>query len=400
MDCADPSIWSLRVSPIRPMIRKLEPSGIMKVALAALDDPKVIALWFGESDIPTPPFIREAAKRALDEGRTFYSYARGHLPLRAALLDYHRRHYGIALDPDRLSVPGSTMLSVAIACQCLVEKDDEVVLIAPYWPNIRTVVEVLGGRPVEVRLEEGPKRWWLDLDRVAAAISRRTKAIYVNSPANPTGWVATREELGALLDLCRRHGLGLISDEVYHRHVYEGRSPAPSALELAGDDEPVFVLNGFSKAWAMTGWRLGWMVHPRHLAGPMAVLAEINNTGATSFAQYGGIAALEQGEPFVADFVARCRRNRDLVVSRLGTHPRIRLLQPQGAFYAFPKIEGLKDGLAFCRRLVAEAQIGLAAGYSFGAGNEAHIRLCFAIAPERLEVALDRLCAVLDQTVT
>lgn len=387
------------MSPIRPTIQRLEPSGIMKVALGALDDPEVIALWFGESDIPTPAFICEAAKRALDEGRTFYSYARGHLPLRTALLDYYRRHYGIELHADRLSVPGSTMLCVAIACQCLVEKDDEVVLIAPFWPNIRTVVEVLGGRPVEVRLEEGPERWWLDLDRVAAAISRRTKAIYVNSPANPTGWVATRDELEALLNLCRRHGLALISDEVYHRHVYEGRGPAPSVLELAADDEAVFVLNGFSKAWAMTGWRLGWMVHPRHLAGPMAVLAEINNTGATAFAQYGGIAALQQGEPFVADFVARCRHNRDLVVSRLGAHPRIRLLPPQGAFYAFPKIEGLKDSLAFCRRLVAETKVGVAAGYSFGAGNEAHIRLCFAIAPERLETALERLCAVLDRTV-
>jgi aspartate/methionine/tyrosine aminotransferase len=385
------------VSPIRTAIRELELSGITKIAIGALDDPEVVPLWFGESDIPTPAFVREAAKRALDEGRTFYSYARGHLALREALRDYHRRIYGLDLHPDRLSVPGSTMLCVMIAAQCLVEKDDEVVLIAPYWPNIRTVVQVLGGRPVEVRLEEGPERWWLDLDRVAAAIGPRTRAVYVNSPSNPTGWIASREELAALLDLSRRHGLALISDEVYHRNVYEGRDPAPSVLELAGDDEPVFVLNGFSKAWAMTGWRLGWMVHPRHLAEPMAVLAEVANTGETSFAQYGGIAALREGEPFVAEFVARCRRNRDLVMATLGAHPRVRLLRPQGAFYAFPRIERLGDSLAFCRRVLAEAKVGTAAGYTFGKGNEAHIRLCFAIATERLERALDRLLEVLDR---
>lgn len=386
------------MSPIRSTIEQLRLSGIMRIAIGALEDPEVIPLWFGESDLPTPDIIREAAKRALDEGRTFYSYARGHRLLREALLTYHRRLYGLDLHPDRMSVPGSTMLSVMIAGQCVIEPNDEIVLISPYWPNVRTVVEVLGGRPVEVRLEEGPERWWLDLDRVTRAIGPRTKAIYVNSPSNPTGWIASRDELAALLALCRRHGLALIADEVYHRNVYDGRDPAPSVLELAGDDEPVFVLNGFSKAWAMTGWRLGWMVHPKHLAEPMAVLAEVNNTGATSFAQYGGIAALEQGEEFVRAFVARCRRNRDLVQERLGAHPRVRLLRPQGAFYAFPKIEGLRDSLAFCRRLLAEARVGTAAGYSFGAGNEGHIRLCFAIAPERLEPALDRLLQVLDRT--
>lgn len=388
---------ALVLTPIRPVVQRLELSAIMRVAIQALGDPEVVPLWFGESDLPTPSFIRDAAKRALDEGRTFYSFARGHRPLREALLAYHRRLYGIDLDPDRVTVPGSTMLTVVIACLCTVERDDEVILISPYWPNIRTVVQLLGGRPVEVRLEEGPEQWWLDLDRVAQAIGPRTRAIYVNSPANPTGWIASRDELAALLELCRRHGLALIADEVYHRFVYEGRDPAPSLLELADPEEPAFVLNGFSKSFAMTGWRLGWLVHPRGLAEPMAVLAEVLNTGATSFAQYGAIAALEQGEDFVSAFVARCRRNRDLVVERLGGHPRVRLLPPRGAFYAFPQIRGLGDSLAFCRRLLAEEKVGTAAGYGFGAGNAGHIRLCFAIASERLEQALERLCAFLDR---
>jgi aspartate aminotransferase len=385
------------MSPIRPEIEALELSGIGKIAIGALDDPDVIPLWFGESDIVTPDFVRDAAKQALDEGRTFYSYARGQTALRTALKRYNDRLYGIDLDPDRITVPGSTMLSVMIACQCVVGPGDEVVLISPYWPNIRTVVQVLGGRPVDLRLREGPERWALDLDQLASAIGPRTRAIYVNSPSNPTGWIMSVDEQKALLDLCRRHGLALISDEVYHRNVFEGPDPAPSFVTLAGPDEPVFILNGFSKGWAMTGWRLGWMLAPKRLVEKMAVLAEVNQTSATAFVQFGGVAALEEGEPFVKGFVERCRRNRDLVMETLGRHPRVSLLEPQGAFYAFPKIEGVTDSLAFARRVLAEAKVGIAAGYTFGKGNESHIRLCFAIGTERLETALRRLVELLDR---
>lgn len=383
--------------PIRPHIAALELSGIGKVALGALDDPEVIPLWFGESDIVTPPFIRDAAVRALDEGKTFYGYTRGHLPVREALRHYHARLYGLALDPDRISLVGSTMLGVQIACQCLLGSGTEIILISPYWPNIRTVAELQGASVVEVRLREGPQRWRLDMEEVAAAVTPRTRAIYVNSPSNPTGWVMSGDEQAAVLALCRRHGLGLIADEVYHRNVMNGPGPAPSFLTLAEPDEPVFVLNGFSKAWAMTGWRLGWIVHPRRLATPMSVLAEVSNTGATAFAQYGAIAALEEGEAFVASFVARCRVNRDLVMEILGGHPRVSLLPPAGAFYAFPRIEGCADSLVLAQRILAEAKVGTAAGYTFGRGNEGHLRLCFAIATERLEVALRRIGDVLDR---
>ena len=385
------------MSPIRPLIENLELSGIGKIAHGALEDPEVIPLWFGESDLVTPAFVRDAAKRALDGGKTFYSYTRGHTPVREALRRYHARLYGLDLDPERISLVGSTMLAVQIACQCLVEQGDEVILVSPYWPNIRTVAELQGATTVDVRLREGPERWWLDMDEVAAAIGPRTKAVYVNTPANPTGWVMTGDEQAALLALCRRHGLGLIADEVYHRHVLDGPGPAPSFLGLADPEEPVFVLNGFSKAWAMTGWRLGWMVHPARLATAISVLAEVSNTGATAFAQYGGIAALEEGESFVAGFVERCQRNRDAVIDILGTHPRVALLRPQGAFYAFPRIEGCADSLALARRILDETRVGTAAGYTFGVGNEGHLRLCFAIATDRLTEALHRIVGVLDR---
>lgn len=382
--------------PIREEIAALELSGIGKVAIGALHDPEVIPLWFGESDLVTPAFIREAAKRALDEGRTFYNYPRGVLPLREALQRYHQRIYGLDLHPDRITVPGSTMISVLAAVQTLAARGDEVILIGPYWPNVRTVCLMTGARPVDVRLEESAGRWHLDLERVAAAITPRTRAIYVNSPSNPTGWVMTAEGQQGLLDLCRRHGVGLVADEVYHRNMLVGGDPAPSFLSIAEPDEPVFVLNGFSKAWAMTGWRLGWMVHPRNLVGPMGVLAECGNTGATVFVQYGGIAALEEGEGFLAEFNARCRHNANLVMEVLGAHPRIRLLRPEGAFYAFPRIEGVTDSLAFALRVLNRAKVGIAPGYTFGPDNGDHVRLCFAIASDRLEEALHRIVGVLD----
>ena len=323
------------MSVIRPEISALELSGIGKIAIGALDDPEVIPLWFGESDIVTPDFIRDAAKAAMDAGKTFYSYTRGHTALRQALHRYHRRIYGIDLD----------------------------------------------------------------LDAVAAAVGAKTRAVYVNSPSNPTGWIMREDEGRALLELCRRHGLGLISDEVYHRNVFDGPDPAPSFVTLAEPEEPVFVLNGFSKAWAMTGWRLGWMITPSGMAETMAVLAECNNTGSTAFAQYGGVAALDDGEPFVAEFVARCRRNRDAMMAILGSHPRVRLAAPAGAFYAFPRIEGIGDGLAFCRRVLAEAKVGMAPGYTFGPGNEAHFRLCFARRTEEVEEAARRIVQVIDRGV-
>jgi len=385
------------MGPIREEIAALELTGISRVAATAMHDPDVIPLWFGESDLVTPAFIRDAAKQALDEGRTFYNYPRGILSLREALQRYHDRVYGIDLHADRISVVGSTMLSVVTALQCLAARGDEVILIGPYWPNVRYACTTLGAGHVDVRLAEGDGRWHLDLDAVQRAITPRTRAIYVNSPSNPTGWVMTRTGQEALLELCHRHGLGLIADEVYHRNVLTGIDPAPSFLQLAGPDEPVFVLNGFSKAWAMTGWRLGWMVHPQSLVKQMAVLAECNNTGATVFAQYGGIAALEGGEPFLAEFNARCRHNRDLVMDLLGTHPRVHLLRPEGAFYAFPRIAGVTDSLAFARRVLAEVKVGIAPGYTFGVGNEDHVRLCFAIATDRIEDALGRLISVLDQ---
>ena len=385
------------MSPIRPDISKLVRSGIARIAVGSLDDPDVIPLWFGESDIVTPSFIRDAAQTALAEGQTFYSNSRGSLSLRQALHDYHQRLYGIDLADERIIVPGSTMLGVLLAGQCMLEKGDEILLIGPYWPNIGSVADICGATTREVRLREGPGRWWLDLNEVEDTLTPATKCVYVNTPSNPTGWIMSVEEQQALLDLCRKRGIGILSDEVYHRNVFTGRDPAPSFLEIADEDEPVFVINGFSKGWCMTGWRLGWLIGPKNLAEPLAVLAECNNTGSTVFTQAGGIAALEHGDEFVASFRSRCESNKALVLKTLGQHKSVSLLEPEGAFYAFPRIEGCNDSLALAQRILQEGKVGTSPGYTFGIGNESHLRICFAIETERMKVALERICDVLDR---
>ncbi len=198
-----------------------------------------------------------------------------------------------------------------------------------------------------------------------------------------------------MLDFCRQRGIVIIADEVYHRNVFAG-DVAPSFLSIATPDDPLIVVNGFSKAFAMTGWRLGWMVVPAGYEEQMAAFSECSHTGAPPFVQRAGVAALTQGEAFVRELRARYRAGRESVMRLLAPHPRIDLSEPAGAFYAFPRVRGLRSSLAFVQGVLAEKNVGLAPGFTFGPGNEAHFRLCFAQSRERLEIALGRIIDYLD----
>ena len=239
----------------------------------------------------------------------------------------------------------------------------------------------------------------LDLDKLFDACDERTRAIFLVSPANPTGWIAAPDEQAAILDFCRRRGIWLIADEVYHRFVYdsspgqdpEGRLAAPSLLALADPEDPVFVVNSFSKTWAMTGWRMGWLTHPPSLGPLFDNLIEFNTSGGQAFIQRAGIAALEEGEPFVVDYIERCRRAGDLVFQRLSAMPRVRIARPRGSFYSFFGLDGMDDSFAFAKDLLTETGVGLAPGSAFGAGGEGYLRLCFATSAARLSEALDRI---------
>ncbi|MGH6872013.1 MAG: pyridoxal phosphate-dependent aminotransferase [Rhizomicrobium sp.] len=387
-----------RKSPIRPQILTLPANGIAEVSKLALGEPDLIPLWFGESDLVTPAFIRDAAKTALDDGKTFYVKARGIDPLREAIQGFHRRTAEVGIPLDRITVPGAAMMAVICALQCVVEAGDNVVCVSPVWPNIFQAAQICGASIKFCRLDEDWKagRWQLDLEKLFAVCDARTKAIFISSPNNPTGWIMPRDQQVALLEFCRARGIAIISDEVYGTLVYDGAKHAPSFLQVAGDDDDVFVINGFSKPWAMTGWRLGWLVHPLRLAEQMGILAMANNTGATVFAQYGGIAALSpQGDAFRAEMLARCANGKSVVAKFLGEQNRMRWIEPEGAFYGFLHVDGMKDSLGFAQGLVRTARVGVAPGSAFApasdTGSDEFLRVCFAQDAKLLQTGLERL---------
>ncbi len=381
---------------LRPEIENLEPSGIARIALPRFTDPDVIPLWIGEGDMVTPEFIREAAKRAIDEGYTFYAHTRGRAELRDALKTYLDRIYDIDVNPERISVPASSMMGITLAAQMTVGHGRHALVVSPNWPNIENALRATGAELSFVRQRMDKGRWSLGADDIIAAVRDNTRAIYINSPCNPSGWIIPDSTLESLLGFCRERDIVLIADEVYHRNVYDGEI-APSLMTKARDDDPVIIINGFSKAWAMTGWRLGWMVAPARYATHVAVLSECFNTGAPSIVQFAGIAALEEGEALVQTLRAQYAVGRDIVMEILGRHPRIALSAPEGAFYAFPRLQGMESSLEFAEGLLRECDVGVAPGYTFGPGNEEHFRLCFAQSHQRLAEALRRIVTYIDR---
>jgi len=378
------------MKPFRDEIEALQQNGITKIAFKRLHDPAVIPLWFGEGDIPTPAFIRDAAKRALDDGETFYTHTRGRPELRSALKTYLDELYGIELDERRITVPGAAMLGVTIAAQMVLTTGDHGLIVGPVWPNIDAVFRVTGADVTYASQHLTENGWQLSVAEILAEVRPQTKAIFVNSPCNPTGWVMRREEQQELLTFCREQQILIIADEVYHRTVFDAPH-APSFLEIAEEEDPLVVVNGFSKAWAMTGWRVGWVVTPKRHELQWTALSECFNTTTNVFAQLGAVAALEQGEAFVRELQAQYKRGRELVDQAFGEHPLFNYHSPQGAFYAFPSVKGCDDGLAFVEGVLAEEDVGLAPGYTFGPGNDGHFRICFARSPQQLEEGLRRI---------
>ena len=380
---------------IRQQIEALEDSPILEVFRSGIDRPGLIAMWAGEPDVPTPDFICAAASRALHEGRTFYSHNRGLPALRAVLAAYHRRLWDVAIPDGRIALTLSGMNAVMLTAQATVQPGDNIVAITPSWPNIMRAMQINGAAVREVMLGRGNDGWRLDLDAVFAACDGRTRLIYLASPGNPTGWMIAPAEAERLLAFARARGIAILSDEVYHRIVYD-RPVAFSFLEIARPDDPLFVVNSFSKSWAMTGWRLGWIVYPESALDAFEKLIQFNTSGGLEFLQAGCIAALERGEDFVRSFVARCAAGREVVNARLGAMPRVRNIPSAGAFYAMFEVDGVDDTLAFCKRAVTQAGLGMAPGTAFGRGAERLVRICYAKSEANLHEAMDRLASFVD----
>ena len=381
---------------LRDAIRDLPASRITEISALGMGDPAVIPLWYGESDLPTPAFIGAAATAALAAGHTFYTYKAGLPELRSAIAQYLTGLHAHPTGAERVVVSSSGMSALMLVAEALIDPGDNLVIIAPIWPNIAAAVSIMGGEPRLVALDPMPGGGWrLDVERIFAACDARTRGIFVNSPSNPTGWMISAAQIAALLDFARHRGLWLIADEVYSRIVY-GNRPAPSFLDHALPEDRLIVVNSFSKNWAMTGWRLGWMVVPPDLLPVMEKLVEFNTSGSPTFLQHAAIAAIREGEPFIAGFVARCRAARDVAIDALEACPRVEVARPEGAFYAFFRVEGIADSLAFAKEALARTKVGLAPGSAFGPIGEGYLRLCFARDPRQVAEAVDRLRPLLD----
>ena len=376
---------------VRPEIERLGESLIRHVAEANIGRDDVIPLWFGEPDTATPGFIKQAAVRALEADHVFYTQNRGIPPLREAIAGYVSNLHGREIGTERITVTASGMSALMLCSQAIVAPGDNMVAVGPIWPNCIETVHVMGGETRIVPLDSSADGGWrLDLDRLFDACDERTVGVLVNSPANPTGWVMTAGDQLALLERCRERGIYVVADEVYVRLAYNAPR-APSFLDIAEPDDRVLAVNSFSKSWSMTGWRLGWLTHAPELGDAFAKLNEYNLASPVTFVQHAGIAAVEEGEPFVESLVERYRRNRDLVVQRLGAMRRVRLPRPDGAFYVFFAVDGVSDSLALAHELIETAGVGLAPGRAFGEAGEGRLRLCFAAEPDTLSRAMDRL---------
>lgn len=381
---------------INPQMHAVAESGIVEVFNYGRDRQGLIPLWVGEGDLATPDFIAEAARLSLAKGETFYTHQRGIPEFRETVALYMTRVYGAArggeaFQPDRFFATVGGMHALQIAMRLVAGPGDEIIVPSPAWPNFEGAIALAGARCINAPMTSGA-RWSLDIDRLAGAITPATRAIIVNSPGNPTGFLATSGELVALLNLSRRHGLWIVADEIYGRLVYQGER-APSFHDVMDPDDRILFLQTLSKNWAMTGWRIGWLEAPPALGPVIENVIQYTTSGVPVFIQRAAIAAIEQGEPFIAEQLARMRQSRDIICTGLAATGRVRFAQPEAAFYLFCSIEGEKDTRSLAKRLVDEAGLGVAPGSAFGAGGEAYIRLCFARSPEQIAEATRRFSA-------
>jgi aspartate aminotransferase len=376
-------------------VEQVPHSRIRELAEIAMSMEGVLRLYFGESNLPTPDYIKRAAIQAMADGFTFYTENAGLPSTRAALADYYRRLQGVEIDPAReIVITASGVQALNVSIRCALDPGDEALVLTPAWPNGSSIVAMANATPRQIPHPLCGDRYAIDFDALEAAVTPRTKLLLYTSPSNPLGWVASEDEQQGLLDFSRRHGLWLLADEVYDRLYYAGArlsDPVPSILRKATRDDAIVVVHSFSKSYCMTGWRVGWLVARRDLAEKATQLNEFIISHAPSFAQKAAEAALAGGEEELARMLVRLKANRDLCMNALRGMPGVTVPKPDGAFYLFPKIAGLEDSFEFCRRLLMETKVGLAPGVAFGAGGEGSVRICYAAEERILEPAMERL---------
>jgi aspartate/methionine/tyrosine aminotransferase len=356
----------------------------------------IIHLEIGEPDFDTPSRIVEAGCRALREGHTHYTPTAGIPELRAAIAADVARSRRIEVDPAQVVVtPGGKpiMFFVILA---LVDEGDEVLLPSPAFPIYESMVNFVGGRPVFVPLRQ-ENEFRFDLDEFRSGLSERTRLVILNSPANPTGGVLTPEDIAGLAEILRgRSDVFVLSDEIYSRLLYEGPFASIASEPQMGPDGRTIILDGFSKTYAMTGWRLGYGVMPEPLAEEVTKLQVNSNSCTNAATQYAGLEALAGPQESVEIMLSEFRARRDLIVAGLGALPGVECLAPQGAFYAFPRVVGTGHPVGeLADLLLGEAGVACLAGTAFGRYGEGHLRFSYANSRENILRALERMDEVL-----
>ena len=370
---------------------QVQPSRIRELADIAFTIPDVLRLHFGESNMPTPQFIKDAASKALAEGYTFYTENAGLSGLRNLISAQYKTLHRVDLKPlEEIVITASGVQALNVSIRCTIDPGDEALILTPNWPNATAIVGMFGGVPKEISLAWQGDRYTIDFDALTEALSPKTRLLVCTSPSNPLGWVATVDEQKALLDFCRKHQLWLLADEVYERIYYDDHV-APSILRLCNREDAVIVVQSFSKTYCMTGWRLGWVVSRTDLATKAAQLNEFIVSHAPSMVQRAGEIALENGDSEVQELVSLFRERGQFCFEALRSMPGVSVSRPEGAFYLFPRIDGVEDSFSFALELLNKTKVSVAPGMAFGNGGEGAIRICTAADMSVLEPAMERL---------
>jgi aspartate aminotransferase len=351
----------------------------------------VVDFSAGEPDFPTPENVKRAAMEAIDQNFTKYTAVGGILELKQAICDRHRAEYGTGYTAKECIVSVGAKHAIFNLVQALINPGDEVIIPVPYWVTYKDVVNFAGGKCVFVDTDE-QEGFRVSASMIERRLTPKTKLVMINSPCNPSGAVFARAELERIAQVAKDRGIWVMTDECYHRFLYEGEPYSMAAFP--GMKDTVVVAGSLSKTYAMTGWRVGFMLAPGALVGGMTKLQSHSTSNATSIAQKAAIEAQRGPQDSVVAMLAEYRRRRDYVVARLRRIPGVRANEPQGAFYAYPNVSaafrgGIASSLQFAEKLLAEEFVAVVPGEAFG--TEAHVRLSYATSMKELERGLDRL---------
>ena len=395
----------------RTHLHEVAESPMVQIATIAENMPGSLKLCYGESDMPTPAFICDAAHEAALAGHTFYTHTAGSMPLREAIAAKTHELHNVRYRPSEVMATVGASMAIYAAIRAFVGRGDNAIVISPAYAIFSNGVSMSGGEPRPVPLARDGNRFRLDLDRVRAAIDAGTRMLIVNSPSNPTGWVISGDEQRALMAMAEEHDLMVLADEVYERFVYDlpavssavasakaealtkagGHAIAPSFARVGGDRDRLIVVNSFSKTYNMTGWRLGWAQANERVIRTMYKAVEFMTSNPAAPVQQAGIAALRDGEAYIRELRDHYSARRRQVKAALESLPGVSLPDPQGAFYAFPRIDAASDSTAFTAALVHNTGVALAPGVGFGRDGEGYIRVCFASTEATVGEALSRL---------